>query len=221
METFEQKEGEPTKLDFEFSVKQDTDRIKNTLQKAGWYQKNGYKPKMPKDLSLEEMGDLSEEEVKKIIADEFDGEEYKSIISKIEEDWEKFEPQLRIGLANLGIDIDTRYQIMLTRYGTGGSYNNNWNPKGVTVNIAEKQEVSVIAIICHEIVHLCIQDLIEKYNVSHWSKEHIVDLIIKSIFADERMQKIDPILASQIDEIFGRDKTNIEDIIKKVGNLKQ
>ena len=64
--------------------------------------------------------------------------------------------------------------IRLTNYGVGGSYN---LPSLVVLNINMKMLVKTVV---HEIIHLMIQDLIDKYEIKQWEKERVVDNILNS-----------------------------------------
>ena len=165
---------------------------------------------------------LSPEDRGILIAKEYDPFIYESARDQILDGWkEKFEV-LQKGLASLGLKPDNKYEVRLTRYGTGGSYHYASSPKMVMVNLEAKKRHAPAEIICHEIVHLCIESWIQKYKYGeelHWRKEHIVDLIMREIFPDELMQNIDSKLGAQIDEIFENNKTDMEEVIKQVGSI--
>ena len=72
----------------------------------------------------------------------------------------------------------------------------------------------------HEILHLTIHSLITKYNVSHWQKERIVDLLMMKIIP--RLSKSQQIVIDigEIDKIFDDNYPHVEDAIKKIGSLR-
>ena len=70
--------------------------------------------------------------------------------------------------------------------------------------------------IIHEIIHLSIQELIEKYEVEHWEKERIVDLIVFKIVPEiAKMQNIS-IDTKPIDEGFEKYYPDIEKVVKNL-----
>jgi hypothetical protein len=66
------------------------------------------------------------------------------------------------------------FLVYLTSYGAGGSYN---PPNVIVFNINNKGGLKTII---HEIIHLLIEDQVQKYKIQHWEKERIVDLIMNS-----------------------------------------
>jgi len=79
------------------------------------------------------------------------------------------------------------YQIILTKYGPGGSYDKNTGK--VTIFTTEKGEFGFydpIENIVHEIIHIGIEkSIVEKYKLSHGEKENLVDLIARYFFKEE------------------------------------
>jgi hypothetical protein len=79
----------------------------------------------------------------------------------------------------------SQYQISLTLYGPGGSYNSETGnillfttPDG-TFKGYNNAENTII----HEIIHIGIESsIVNKYNLSHTLKERIVDLFVKTFF---------------------------------------
>lgn len=90
---------------------------------------------------------------------------------------------------NWDFRIFPEYQILLTRYGPGGSYSyNDYKGKIIMLTTREgmfKRENPEEAVI-HEITHIGIEEsIVEKYKLNHWEKERLVDLIVKIIFKEE------------------------------------
>ena len=222
-ETVTSQEKELGQLIFKYGIDLEEARVKETLGEADFYRQKGYKVKLPDGLSLDEALVRSPKEMELLIIKEYDPSIYELARNQILLGWKaKFEV-LQKGLGSLGLKPDDKYEVRLTRYGTGGSYRYNSSPKKVIVNLEGKKRHLPAEIICHEIIHLCIQGWINKYKYEdldlHWSKEHIVDLIMKEIFNDGFKQAVDSKLAAQIDAIFEKNKTNIEEVVKQVGAL--
>jgi len=212
-------ENKPAKLIFEFGIENEESRVKYTLENTARYKGANYLVILPKKLTLDEANLLKTEELRNFITQEYDPIPYETAKKAIEFEWpEKFKI-LKRGLETYGLQPDNEYKIILTRYGVGGSYDSGSSPKAVINNIGYKKDHSAIETVCHEIVHLCIDAWIKKYQVPQQLKERIVDLIMKDIFGDKQLQKIDPELGDKINRLFESAKDNIEEFIKQVGNL--
>mgnify|MGYP006300935663 CR=1 FL=1 len=72
--------------------------------------------------------------------------------------------------------------------------------------------------VAHEILHLMIEHLIQKYKISHWQKERIVDLYMSKIFDDYGLQNIDDKKGiKKVDKIFKDNyDLGVEKIIKLI-----
>ncbi|HCT29497.1 MAG TPA: hypothetical protein DIW31_01910 [Bacteroidales bacterium] len=80
-----------------------------------------------------------------------------------------------------------KYQIALTLYGPGGSYDPDLGRilLQTTTNGSFKGYNSPANTIIHEIVHIGIESsIIKKYNLSHTQKERIVDKTVQILFGD-------------------------------------
>lgn len=97
---------------------------------------------------------------------------------------------------NWGFRVKQRYDIVVTVYGTGGEY--RWeDPEVGTVLVkvdTRKTAKNYTKTILHEMVHIGIQeDIVNKYELSHWEKERLVDLIcsiyLKDLLPEYGMQK--------------------------------
>lgn len=179
---------------------QETQYIWQSIKDISFFEKNNYTINLPKGELIEELklkaknGKLADDDYSRL--KEFFGaaiyreEDYKAgwqkiknnetllneIINKISKpvtDW-KFN------------EFDT-YQINLTLYGPGGSY----NPEKGSILIYTtkegkfKQYENPSNTIIHEIVHIGIEEtIIQKFNVPHRLKERIVDLYVKINFGN-------------------------------------
>jgi len=79
-----------------------------------------------------------------------------------------------------------KYEILLTLYGTGGSFNAN---TGTVIMLTRRdgtfRRKRPHETIIHEIVHIGIHDIIvSRYKLEHWEKERLVDLICLYYFGD-------------------------------------
>ena len=201
------------KLQFNYSVEYEVQRIKNTIKKLDWFKEKGYRLSFPKNLTLENVGSLDEEDIRKSVVDEYNEDEYREVIEIINKQWSKYSSLLENYFLETKIRIEDFYEVKLTKYGVGGSYH---LPNTIITNIQAHYDVSLIKTIIHEIVHLSIQELIEKYEVEHWKKERIVDLILDKYVSKTsqiKMQNV-PIDTTLIDGSFEKHYPNVEEVIE-------
>ncbi len=158
-------------LKIEFGIEYELKRVNYTLAKLDWFDSQGYRTRLPEGITKES----SEDEIKHQIANEFDEKKYKKLADQIGADFATVSTQLFKTLREVfGQDIPETFCVYLTTYGVGGSYN---LPNTVIFNINNTRGYKTII---HEIIHLLIENQIIKYNVQHWEKERIVDLILNS-----------------------------------------
>jgi hypothetical protein len=199
------------KLQIKFSPEIEAKRLLFTFPKLGWYKEQGYKIDLPERIqNLNTDKKFSEKEIIKFIKEDFSEKEYQIISEKIRAEWKRvsdlFEKNLRASNFN---PLNT-YNIYLTNYGVGGNYN---LPSNIFINFRGKSIPYLAFVIVHEITHLLIENLIQKYKVPHWQKERIVDLTIGKIMPDlNRTQNI-PADTTKIDEAFEEHFPDIEKII--------
>lgn len=171
-----------------FDQDKEIKRVASTIEKLPWYREQGYEEfnfLLPKQIDEQS----SIEKIRNAISSEFFEKRYKDFASYIEEQW----LVIADGLEKLKeipfFHLFEKYTIILTRYGGGGSYDSKNGE--IIVNIESRPKDKIMGTITHEIIHIGIQHLINKYNVKHWYKERLVDLIGARYFPDIRqMQNI-------------------------------
>lgn len=216
------------KLNLSYSAEQEARRVEETLKRREWFEKNGYKWKnfsYPAGMEINKMdsGEVkySVEEISKFISAEYIEENYIEVINFLQTEWGRVVNEFRTKLENCSLLLQDEYNVILTRYGTGGSYH---PPDTVQLNIRflNRPKIEVFKTLIHEVIHLAIHDSIIKYQVTQWQKERIVDLTLATFFPDmKRMQPTPADLdVKQIDEIYRLNFPNIIEIIKQVGALK-
>jgi len=158
-------------LRFEFGKEFELNRIKRTLERLEWYESNSYRPKLPAGITKES----SDNEIKEKIEEEFDSKKYREIKTKFTLQFLDIKESLENKLKKIfNKEMPSEFKIYLTNYGVGGSYN---LPNIIIYNINSNKGLRTII---HEIIHLIIQEWIDKYSVKHWEKERVVDLILNS-----------------------------------------
>jgi len=154
-----------------FGVKFEEHRIKDTLSKLEWFKNNGYKPHLPQGIDK----NSNNEQIKEHIEKEYDQAEYEKISEKLRDDFSEISGDFQRVLVDIfGENVPTIYDVFLTKYGVGGSYG---MPNNVVFNIYNKKGIKTIV---HEIVHLMVEENIQKYKLEHFEKERLVDLILNS-----------------------------------------
>ncbi len=198
---------------FDYSIKDECERVAYTLGKNEWYKERGYKLKYPQQINqkLERNEEIKEEDILEAITAEFDQNKYAEQAALIMGEWDNIKGNFFKNLRSLSLPLQDKYFICLTKYGTGGSYG---LPDNIQLNIEQKRSASLT--IAHEIVHLTIEHLIKEYNIDHWTKERLVDLIMNKFFPEQPKLQRDPEKAEQIFEIFEREFPDIEKIIKEI-----
>jgi DNA polymerase III alpha subunit len=82
-----------------------------------------------------------------------------------------------------GFELEDSYRIVLTRYGTGGSYDIKTREVIMrTTQHGKFERSNPAATPIHEITHLCVEHLVEKYRLSFAEKEKLVEGIDVTLF---------------------------------------
>ena len=156
-------------IEIKYGRKFEFNRIKQTLSKLEWYKTNGYIPRLPENL-----GNNSDKDIEKAIDKDFNEQDYEKAGKFIEENLgyiEKFSSQL--------VDLPNEIEIILTKYGVGGSYN---LPNKVIVNIAGNQtNKPILDVIKHELIHLIAEKEVLEKKLSHQDKEKLIRSIERNL----------------------------------------
>ncbi|PLX27849.1 hypothetical protein C0583_01270 [Candidatus Parcubacteria bacterium] len=172
-----------------YTLKNEIEHARNMVSKLGWFEKNGYKIKLPNRIDI----NSSNDEIIKAVETEFPS------ANKI---YTELKPQLkRLIVENtkiinyyfslFGYNTPDTVNVYFTIYGPGGSYS---PPNKISVMLNNSPNW-ILKMIIHETIHIIIeQPFIKKYNISHWEKEAIVDAlcmskILKNICLNYKPQK--------------------------------
>ena len=161
--------------------------------------------------------DISKEEIKKLIEKEYDLEIYKTAEEAVLKSWKGNNKTIKeINEKMTGSKIIDKLNVILTKYGTQGSY---ILPNSVIINISKVPPEFLIKTVIHESIHLMIEHLIKKYSVEHWVKERIVDLIIDLEYKSRfKMQSV-PEWAIATDKIFKENYPNLISMMEKASKI--
>ncbi|MEM1120092.1 MAG: hypothetical protein AAGJ18_06555 [Bacteroidota bacterium] len=180
------------------TAQSETAYIWQNLRDIAFFEQNNYQLSLPEGALIEALkqkskaGTLSDDDYTQLEAFMIDSiykaSAYQAGFAKIEQEIDLLNKMIeQINPANFGWPFkkfDT-YQVNLTLYGPGGSYNPDegsllifTTPKGQFKNYENPANT-----IIHEIVHIGIENsIIGKYNVPHTLKERIVDTFVQLHF---------------------------------------
>ena len=207
------------KIKINYSLGLETERILSTLKKIEWYREKGYFASLPykiQEIIKNEGNEISPKVVIDALKQEFNQKVYDELSSLVYAEWGNVSGVLSENLEKNQLTlIPDLYNIIFTKYGVGGSYN---LPDQIIINVNNKQADEICRTIVHEIFHINIEPLIEKYDIGHWEKERIVDLIFIKIMPEVGfIQKIpQEINIGEVDQAFNSYFPNLGKIIKTV-----
>jgi hypothetical protein len=205
------------RLHFNSSLEFDQFRVSNTYRKIDWYKAHGYDPLFPKGITLSALEDGEDlDALLSLVESEYDGEFYEAMAGEIRQQWQWFQDNwLRSCVSKQLSQLLPTYEVKLTRYGTAGSY---IYPDTIVMNVAEHAERNRASVIMHEIIHLCIEPYVQKYDIPHWQKERVVDLLFRSFFPEKAFLQVLPEEAYVVDHIFDAGFADIETLMIKLGD---
>jgi hypothetical protein len=163
----------------EYSLEEEINRIESTLRDMDWFKECGYKGLVfPKKMDPYKN---SKEEIIEALKKEYNPENYKKFKEKLSNNYKNTKIPFNKKLKEIfGQNIDTKFEVIFTRYGTGGSYNPNSNIIIINIKFADTRDWWVFNTFIHEAIHIFLESYIKKYKIEHWDKERTVDLIINS-----------------------------------------
>ncbi len=202
-----------TRLIIDYSIDSEIDRVKYTLSKLDWYKEKGYKIKIPdidtntttKDIEIAVTKDFTEYE-----------NEYRFYKDRLQQLWREFFPNFIKIKEDSKLNFLDSYTVLLTRYGTGGSYNSDLGT--IDLRFTERNIDSIFGTILHEIIHIAVEPFIKKYNIDHWKKERLVDLVGLKYFPNFRKAQDIKEDVSKVDKAFTEFFPDIEKVLKNINN---
>jgi len=200
-----------TKLEIIYSTEAEIERVKFTLGKLDWYAEKGYKVILPAGLSQSS----TEQEIEAAVMKEYStGNDYQKYSEEISRLWQEFASQFEEIKTSSELSLQDTYKIILTKYGTGGSYHTA--DQSIDVKFTDREVSSIFGTILHEIVHLAVEPLIKLQQIEHRQKERLVDLIGLTYFPDKRKVQPPKEDVVKVDEVFHKYFPNIKEVIKNL-----
>lgn len=172
-------------LKYTYSENLEISRLLYTLNRLEWYLNNGYSLdyiSFPEGLVVSNTArGVDEEKVALLVKKEYNSNKYKEAAESLDNLYRNYKQILGIFINKISLGILPEIEVVLSRYGIGGSYH---LPNKIVCNIAKMYNIGLLRATLHEIIHLHIEPLIKKYQINHWSKESIVNLLFQSAFMD-------------------------------------
>jgi len=202
-------------IKFQFNIESEVRRVKETLDNLKWLTKNNYRFLLPN--GIKDSKDTKIEMIRKLVEDEYDLKIYQIAESAILKSWEGNNGLMRrINQKMSGSYMLDEITVVLTRYGTQGSY---MTPNSVIINISNIPPEYLIKTVIHEFLHLMIEHLVKKYSVEHWVKERIVDLIMNFEYKSRFKMQTAPDWVLATDTIFKEHYPNLTLIMEKAAKI--
>lgn len=196
-----------------FSLEFEQLRVQDTFEKITWFREHGYNPRFPGNKKISDINVAQGlDELISLVKTEYDEKYFSEVARNIESQWQWFvEHWAESPLNDTDLVFNGVYEIFLTSYGVGGSYE---VPNAVVVNIRMREQDRLPNIIFHEIIHLSIEQLIQEYSIPHWYKERLVDLFYKKIFPEKSFEQNLPKEVLSVDSIFNNNFSHAEEMIQ-------
>lgn len=200
------------KINFKYSIGLETKRVLDTIGRLNWFLKNRYKMEFlvfPKGVST---NDPKNKIIKKI-KEEFNIDKYTDVEKSLIKLFYLYELKFISFIKKFGLTLIPNVDIILTRYGVGGSYN---LPNIVIVNFSKFFSIGLLRTVLHEMIHLHIQHLIDEYKIEQWQKEVIVDNLFEKFSPDISKKQKYPMDMSNTEKIFNKYYPNLELIMYNI-----
>ena len=161
------------------------------LQEYSWFKSNGYNAHLPAHPEIRRLAKFSLEHdglpkeykplVRKVIKEIYSGKDYEKQVRALEKSRDKISAILPkfSEFCEWGFNLHKKYEILLTLYGPGGSYDFT---KGRIILLSRRltkaggSSSKTVNTIIHEMVHIGIEPIVRKFRLTHYEKERIVDL---------------------------------------------
>lgn len=206
-------ERHETKLNTSFSLEDEIQRVKYSLDELDWFKSKGYQVNLPQDV--EDHGpELATER-------DFDVSLYEQKAKDINEQWVKMSGHFFEKMKSFNLLTQEDYDLYLTRYGVGGSYR---LPNTIIVNFNYPMYTkieSIMMVLFHEIIHLTIERWVQEYNIPHWTKERLVDLTYNKIFDEKTKLQRDPQNPEKVEQVFNSYFPDMKRVIVELSNKEQ
>lgn len=202
------------KYNFTYNLDIEVKRIKYTVEKIEFFKENNYQIFLPRNFDIH---NKDTEYIENIVSNEYNNSDYENIETILNTNINNNVDIIEKAFNITDFVLEKEYNVILTKYGVGGSYN---PPNTIILNFnARNTEKELLKTVLHETIHLCINNLIIKYNIIHWEKELIVYSLFEKILPEFNIPqyiKLDNKRIQNIENIINLNFPNTENIIKEV-----
>ncbi len=182
------------------SMEQEIDYIWRNLQDIPFFDEHGYQVSLPESDLMETLQEKSRkgklvssdrDELETLMKEIYDASDYQAGYDKVTQNMGLINgsvSELVERKHNWDFQLFDTYEVFLTLYGTGGSYDPEDGSIILFTNTegAFRQYDNPAYTIIHEIVHIGIEEsIIAKFNLPHPMKERIVDTYVSISFGDK------------------------------------
>lgn len=206
-------------LNITYGVENEIWYAQATTRKIPWFLEQGYPSaniKVPAGVTDKS----NNEEVKEAVIHEYADSDYVECAAEMQKKWTEISRGFDEMRKNSSMHLKNGYEIVLTKYGSGGSYNANKDL--VIARIDVKRGGGPIGVVVHEIIHMTIQYLIDQHHIRHWQKERLVDLLTERYFSDlNRGKQNTKEDVSMVNSAFERYFPDMEEVTRSIksGNI--
>jgi len=214
MESAQETQNTVVKLTILYSVELEIQRAQSAVKKIPWYVANGYGEsfaKLPEGITKAS----NDEAIAKAVRSEYSEDEYVKFVANLQKEWTDIPSGFEKMKEEPTLHLESEYEVMLTKYGSGGSYDLEKNR--VIIRINRNLQEGIVPVVVHEITHMTIQYLIDQYKVRQWHKERLVDLLLEQYFPGLKKQQNIREDVSMVDQAFERFFPNMKGVVKSVG----
>lgn len=170
------------------SLEEEVKNVEEIVGMIKWFDNNGYKILLPDGVGT----NSTKEEIERLTSGEFENNSiiFNTLKSRLEEEIENNKISIETFLSCFHYDIPEKVLVNFTSYGPGGMYT---LPNSMAVMLNDSP-TNVLKTVLHEMIHLIIEEpFVQKYNLSHWQKEAVVDTLcldeqLKDIFVGYKRQ---------------------------------
>ncbi len=168
------------------SVEYEVARVQHYISVFDSVSKHTQSIVFPKGLDIQNYSDLNQAE--EATREEYDPNYYLEALDKVKSSLPTIQAALEVlrqFQESWGFELDSSYRIVLTRYGTGGSYHLDTGEIVMrTTREGDFARPNPAATPIHELTHMCVEHLVKQYALSFSEKEDLVNGIGKTLFPE-------------------------------------
>jgi hypothetical protein len=198
-----------------YSEEFEVERVSETIKRLPWYREHNYPDNFAK-LPAGVTADTPVDGIACAVSVEYKRKDFDDVARFINDQWSTVVASFEELRQVPSIILRDSYTVLLTKYGSGGSYDAKMGVLIINISSEEKRE-KIVGVIVHEIIHTTIQHFIDTYQVRHWRKERLVDLLVDHFFTGLKKAQVIKEDVSMVDRAFEDLFPDLEAVAKVVG----